>query len=329
MYDRNKVVGLVESWHGLNKADGSYKKIIDIYNSYKGPLPRGIKMDYSWYWCACTWSALAIQLGYTAIMPIEISCGELIKSAKVMGIWQENDAYVPSPGDAVLYDWDDNGSGDDTGWPDHVGTVTYVNKASGYFVVEEGNYNNKVQKRTVSLNGRYIRGFITPKYDTASPVAMPSDADAAKGKTIDTIAREVIAGMWGSGTERKNRITAAGFDYSQVQSRVNSILNGSAVTPSNPAQPQEQPVSKKVTATCVAKSFNNAHAGTYETTANLYLRNDAGTNKKALCLIPKGTKVQNYGYYNTANGVIWLYIQVTVDGVQYTGFSSKEYLRKV
>ena len=32
-----------------------------------------------------------------------------------MGCWQENDAYVPSPGDAILYDWQDNGIGDNTG----------------------------------------------------------------------------------------------------------------------------------------------------------------------------------------------------------------------
>ena len=41
-------------------------------------------MEYSWPWCACTWSALAIKLGYTDIMPIEISCPELIIAAKKM-----------------------------------------------------------------------------------------------------------------------------------------------------------------------------------------------------------------------------------------------------
>ncbi len=324
MYSRNEVVQLVNSWIGKNEADGSYKSIIDIYNSYSGPFPRNVKMQYGWSWCACTWSALAIKLGYTAIMPIEISCGELVKKAKAMGIWQENDAYVPKPGDAILYDWDDNGRGDDTGWPDHIGTVTYVNTGSGYFVVTEGNYNRRVQKRTVSFNSRYIRGFITPRYDSDVTIA-----ENSSGKSIDTIAREVIAGVWGSGNERKTRLAAAGYNYNEVQSRVNSILNGSAVAPSQPSQNQNQPVGKKVTATCAARKYNASYSGTYRTTANLYLRDDAGTNKKALCLIPKGTKIQTYGYYNVDGvGKPWLYLVVVLDGVQYTGFSHIDYLER-
>ena len=47
---------------------------------------------------------------------------------------------------------------------------------------------------------------------------------ATPTKSIDELAREVIAGKWGNGAERKNRLTAAGYDYSVVQNRVNQIL---------------------------------------------------------------------------------------------------------
>lgn len=43
-------------------------------------------------------------------------------------------------------------------------------------------------------------------------------------KSIDEIAREVILGRWGNGKERKNRLTAAGYDYDAVQKRVNEIM---------------------------------------------------------------------------------------------------------
>lgn len=43
-------------------------------------------------------------------------------------------------------------------------------------------------------------------------------------KSIDTIAREVIRGDWGNGQDRKNRLTAAGYSYHEVQKRVNEIL---------------------------------------------------------------------------------------------------------
>ena len=43
-------------------------------------------------------------------------------------------------------------------------------------------------------------------------------------KPIDTVAREVIAGQWGNGQDRVNRLTQAGYDYSAVQSKVNEML---------------------------------------------------------------------------------------------------------
>lgn len=189
-YSRSAVVNLINSWIGKNEADGSYKSIIDIYNSYTGKFPRGTKMEYGWAWCACTWSALAIKLGYTAIMPIEISCYYIIERAKEMGVWVEQDSYVPSPGDAVLYDWDDNGAGDNTGAPDHIGTVTEVHKDQGYFLVVEGNYSNSVKQRKLSINGRYIRGFITPKYDATGTITpTTTKKSTSTSGTLNTVAK--------------------------------------------------------------------------------------------------------------------------------------------
>lgn len=47
---------------------------------------------------------------------------------------------------------------------------------------------------------------------------------AAAKKSVDAIAREVIQGKWGNGAERKQKLTAAGYDYSAVQKRVNELL---------------------------------------------------------------------------------------------------------
>lgn len=43
-------------------------------------------------------------------------------------------------------------------------------------------------------------------------------------KTVAELAREVIDGKWGVGTDRKNRLTAAGYDYAAVQAEVNRML---------------------------------------------------------------------------------------------------------
>lgn len=317
---RAEVVNLVCSWEGKNEADGSYKSIIDIYNSLTGmPFPRGTRMQYSWAWCACTWSALAIKLGYTDIMPIEISCFYLIERAKQMGIWQENDAYVPGIADAVLYDWEDNDIGDNTGNPDHIGTVIEVHPEYGNFAVMEGNFSNAVKKRTLSINGRYIRGFITPRYDSDGIINVrPVD-----GKSIETLAREVIAGTWGSNPQRRRKLIDCGYDYDAVQAKVNEILN----------VPKQQPITQtNVMAYDKAAKFEKSLAGTYKVTASdyLHLRHGAGTNKQSMAKLPSGTQVKNYGYYTVFNGVKWLYIQAKLtNGVTYTGFSSSEYLKKV
>ena len=47
----------------------------------------------------------------------------------------------------------------------------------------------------------------------------------AQKKSVDEIAKEVIAGKWGNGAARKNKLVAAGYDYSAVQKRVNELAS--------------------------------------------------------------------------------------------------------
>lgn len=88
--------------------------------------------------------------------------------------------------------------------------------------------------------------------------------------------------------------------------------------------------SKKVKASDAAKSFDGSQAGNYKVTASngLNVRHGAGTAKKVMVTIPKGTKVECFGYYTEVSGTKWLYVQFTYKGVQYTGFCSKKYLSK-
>ena len=50
-------------------------------------------------------------------------------------------------------------------------------------------------------------------------------SSSSSKKSIDTLAKEVIAGKWGNGEERKQKLTAAGYDYNAVQKRVNEMLS--------------------------------------------------------------------------------------------------------
>lgn len=214
MSDRQKPIKYLEQYLGIKEGSAGHKAILKVFND--SGLCSRYKMTVNDAWCATAVSAAFIASGLAGIFPcVECSCENMINLAKKAGIWVENDAYVPSTGDVILYDWDDNGVGDCTGWSDHVGIVKSV--SNGVIRVIEGNKSNTVGNRNISVNGRYIRGFITPKY------AVSTTTNTAK-KSVSEVAKEVLAGSWGNGDDRKNRLEAAGYNYTEVQNAVNALL---------------------------------------------------------------------------------------------------------
>ena len=143
------------------KGEEGHQKILSVYNAQK-PLPRGYKVKTTDAWCATTVSAVFLMNGYSDIS--ECSCPQKIEKAKAKGIWVEDDAYTPKLGDIILYDWQDSGKGDNVGVADHVGIVVSVTKSK--IMVREGNKNKSIGNRDVTVNGIYIRGYITPPYES-------------------------------------------------------------------------------------------------------------------------------------------------------------------
>lgn len=106
------------------------------------------------------------------------------------------------------------------------------------------------------------------------------------------------------------------------------VVSGAARTTTSSSTTTTSTSTTKKTATDAAKSKDSSLAGTYKTTANLNMRNGAGTSKSIMVTLPKGTSVKNYGYYTEVSGTKWLYVQVTYNNVVYTGFCSGKYLSK-
>lgn len=91
----------------------------------------------------------------------------------------------------------------------------------------------------------------------------------------------------------------------------------------------EKPVTSEVRAKDSARNFLRPLAGTYiVTSSKMNVRHGAGTTKRIMVTIPKGTKVKCYGYYTQWMGRNWLAIQFTYNGVKYTGFASDKNLKK-
>lgn len=77
-------------------------------------------------------------------------------------------------------------------------------------------YNTRNWKKHGKLP--YIEYDVTEKKE---PVKKPT---STKKKSVTTIAKEVIAGKWYTGAARKSALTKAGYNYDEVQKKVNDIL---------------------------------------------------------------------------------------------------------
>ena len=98
------------------------------------------------------------------------------------------------------------------------GFDTYITQSDNLYRVQVGAYSSKANAEAMAskLKAAGYDTYITTKSGTA--------VKETPKKTVDELAREVIRGDWGNGAERKNRLTAAGYDYSAVQKRVNELL---------------------------------------------------------------------------------------------------------
>ena len=158
---RQKVVETAQGHFGSKEADGSHQAIIDLYNSHE-PLAQEYTVQYSDDWCATFGSAVAISCGLTDIIPTECGCQRQIKLFRDMGRWEENDNYLPLPGDYIFYAWDESPFGDCIGWADHVGIV--VGTFGPFIKVIEGNKDEQVAYRYILRGHPEIRGYGLPDY---------------------------------------------------------------------------------------------------------------------------------------------------------------------
>jgi N-acetylmuramoyl-L-alanine amidase len=98
------------------------------------------------------------------------------------------------------------------------GYDTYIVHVDCLYKVQVGAFSVKsnADAMLARIKGDGYSAFVVEK----------STAEAQKPaqKSIDELAREVINGEWGNGAERKNRLTAAGYDYVAVQNKVNDLL---------------------------------------------------------------------------------------------------------
>lgn len=118
----------------------------------------------------------------------------------------------------------------------HVAVVEKIIDSNTIYTSESGYggsaFWNSTRRNT---NGRWglgsaytFRGCIVNP--AIGKVVAPTPTPSAK-KSVDEVAKEVIRGEWGNGDERYNRLTNAGYNYNEVQTKVNELLNSNKPTP--------------------------------------------------------------------------------------------------
>ncbi len=159
---RLDTVRTAQQWLDTQEGSADHAEIIEIYNSHT-PLAQGYAVTPTDNWCAAFASCVAIQRGITDLVPTECGCQRQIGLWEALGRWEENDNYMPLPGDYIYYAWDEGFSfGDCTGWADHVGIV--VGTAGPFIKVIEGNKSDSVSYRIILRGDWQIRGYGLPDY---------------------------------------------------------------------------------------------------------------------------------------------------------------------
>ena len=107
------------------------------------------------------------------------------------------------------------------GYYDFISAKRYANLKTAKDYVQYAEY---LKQDGYATSSTYVNTLVSvvkkydlTKYDSGEVVA-------ASNKSLEDVAKEVIAGKWGNGADRKNRLTQAGYNYSEVQAIVNRLV---------------------------------------------------------------------------------------------------------
>jgi uncharacterized protein YgiM (DUF1202 family) len=339
---RSKVANWPVQYLGISEKSAGHVAIINTFNNSK--LCTRYKMTTKDAWCATTASASFIANGLAGapgsgklFQCVECSCGEMIKLAQKQGIWVEKDNYTPKVGDLIMYDWNDNGVGDNTGWPDHVGIVHTVSGSS--FKVIEGNRSDTVKYVTMAVNAKTIRGFITPNYAAFATVNESKPTPGVTPKTLNktckfkgkvTAKKELNVREWAGTSSKTLRKLKKGVvvevcDTIQDKSGddwyyIKESGKYGFVSADYIAKVTDAPTSTNtgLNKTCKFKGKVVAKSG-------VNVRDWAGAENKKLRTIAKGKTVEVCDSVKAKSGKMWYYIK---ESGKY-GFVCAEYIARI
>lgn len=195
------------------------------------------------------------------------------------------DASIPNRFDCWVANWSNSNPGSPAhGLWQFGGETNKIrsNKIAGYTV--DQNYAYK-DYPSIIKSGK-MNGFGS---SAVAPIPTPSK------KSNEEIANEVLVGQWGNGEDRKNKLTAAGYDYNAIQAIVNQKIGA------NPTQPATQTYTVK--SGDILSSIASKYGTTYQELARINgISNPNKIYPGQVLKIGGGSSIPSTEYYIVKSG---------------------------
>lgn len=189
----------------------------DYYGVIRGAVDAGsigIIIEHSFHTNeeACKWLKVDANLKKLAVAEAKVLADHY--GLKKKSTATTSDKYYIQIGSFMVKDYADNRYYE----AKNAGLKVLLMKDKSMYKVVVGPYTSKKSAQNATTKVKAC-GF-----DTYVVSNVGSEIGADPRKTIDEIAREVIQGKWGVGATRKAKLTKAGYDYQEVQDRVNELM---------------------------------------------------------------------------------------------------------
>lgn len=145
--------------------------------------------------------------------------------------------------------------------PDIEGVLVFMTGHVGVYigngdVIEAKGFEYGVVK--TKLKGRGWTKWGKCPYITYTTKKTSTNKTTTSKKSVESIAKEVIAGKWGQGDERKSKLKSAGYDPVAVQNKVNELLKGTTSEKKTPKVGSKVKITGKYASSSTSKSAGNS-----------------------------------------------------------------------
>lgn len=208
---RNTLNAMVKAFGEIIEAAGYYFGVYTNVDWYRNVIS-GSELNKKYDWWIASWSKNKPS-GINAGLWQFGGSTNVIRSNKVAGVvTDQNYAYKDYP--SIIKEAGLNGYGGGSVTPTPGKTIEQLAQE-----VIQGVWGNGQDRKNALTNAGYDYSAVQARVNEI----LGTSSKPAK-KSNEEIANEVIAGKWGNGNDRKNRLTNAGYNYDEVQAIVNRKL---------------------------------------------------------------------------------------------------------